>query len=616
MKPFFSWLLTLIILFSSFSVLSSAEEIIIPISECGGVISSGKTYSISTAEEFLIFEEMESLPENTTVVLTNDIIIYNGIFTVDENQKPLYNGSFVLPEPIDTIDFCWGIFDGQGHTISGLYVNQKYTDDYVGLFRELSRGTVKNVNIKNSLFMGDRSTGSICGVAYDGSFSSGSHLSKIVNCFSSAIVISGGSTGGIAGSFDGKMSNCFFNGTVVGLKGAYEYGNVGGVVGKGTGYFENCVNAGTVYGDGKTLGGFAGVIESATTVEVCSNSGDVYGINEAAGFVGTVKEVNYNYDPYYWYYYCYNAGNVYAKRPSNFVTNSHGTFSTFFWCGFKGNEGDTADYYGKLAEDYENYLLTVKREDPFGMGQIIMDDGISYVKEETLKERGFQKHVVDTGKMNNGYPIPKSLQLRTVAPSITNVEYEKSFETRNTFTVTVDGRPAMIQFIEPTNGTRTYDRNHKNVTIKSYDADGNEVNSLDRTAAYEVWSIYSNMMTNVEIRTRAKYLSEARYAWESETYNFPMILANPIISMELSATSGKKRPVPATVIADDKTEKVMFKMPDNTTVTVASKATDENGNKIFTGKAWINKDGLNEIRIFIYRNNVWRQAGTLEYVAS
>ncbi len=613
MKKFLALVLATIMVFTVLPVMSSAEETVIPISECGGVILSGKTYSISTSEEFLIFEEIDSLPENTTVILTNDIIIYDGIFTIDENQKPLYNGSFVLPEPIDTVDFCWGTFDGQGHTISGLYVNQKYDDDYVGLFRELSRGTVKNINIKNSLFMGDRSAGSICGVAYDGSFSSGSHLSKIVNCFSSAIVISGGSTGGIAGSFDGKMSNCFFNGTVVGLKGAYEYGNVGGVVGKGTGYFENCVNAGTVYGDGKTLGGFAGVIESATTVEVCSNSGDVYGINEAAGFVGTVKEVNYNYDPYYWYYYCYNAGNVYAKRPSKFVTNSHGTFSTFFSCAFKGDEGDTADFYGKIDEDYENYLLTIKREDPFGMGQIIMDDGISYVKDENLKERGFQKHVVDTGNINNGYPIPKTLQRRTVAPSITNIEYEKSSETRNTFNVTVEGRPAMIQFIEPTDGTRTYDRNHKNVTIKSYDANGNEVNSLDRTAAYEVWSIYSNMMTNVEIRTRAKYLSDSRYTWESETYNFPMILANPIVSMELSATSGKKGPVPATVVADEKTEMVMFKMPDNTTVTVASKATDENGNKIFTGKAWMNKEGFNEIRVLIYRNSVWRQVGTLEF---
>ena len=43
------------------------------------------------------------------------------------------------------------------------------------------------------------------------------------------------------------------------------------------------------------------------------------------------------------------------------------------------------------------------------------------------------------------------------------------------------------------------------------------------------------------------------------------------------------------------------------------KETDENGNKIFTGKAWMNKDGLNEIRVYIYRRNVWRLAGTLEY---
>ena len=50
-------------------------------------------------------------------------------------------------------------------------------------------------------------------------------------------------------------------------------------------------------------------------------------------------------------------------------------------------------------------------------------------------------------------------------------------------------------------------------------------------------------------------------------------------------------------------------------VTVASKAVDENGNKIFTGKAWMNKEGLNEIRILIYRNSVWRQVGTLDYMA-
>ena len=194
---------------------------------------------------------------------------------------------------------------------------------------------------------------------------------------------------------------------------------------------------------------------------------------------------------------------------------------------------------------------------------------------------------------------------------ITEVTYIQQEDTHKDFTVTANGRKSMIQFMEPDGGTRTYDRYHKNVKITSYNADGEVVNSMARDLAYEVWEIYSNMSVGNEIKVRGKVNGK----WDAEKYSFTIEPYNPIISMELSATSGKKGPVPATVIADEKTEKVMFKMPDNSTVTVASKATDENGNKIFTGKAWMNKDGLNEIRIFIYRNNVWRQVGTLEYTA-
>ena len=57
----------------------------------------------------------------------------------------------------------------------------------------------------------------------------------------------------------------------------------------------------------------------------------------------------------------------------------------------------------------------------------------------------------------------------------------------------------------------------------------------------------------------------------------------------------------------------MFKMPNNTSVTVAYNAIDVNGNKLFKGKAWMNEDGVNEIRVFIYRDKVWKLAGTLEY---
>ena len=594
MKKLLALVLTAIMVFAVLPVMSSAEENVIPISECGGVIKSGATYSISTAEEFLMFEEMNNNCDGATIILTNDIIIHSGIFTVDENQIPLYNGAFILPVPIEVIDDFRGTFDGQGHTISGLYVEDKNS----GLFEKASNSaSVKNIDIENSLFIAQEDAGSLFGSGYN-------HNTKVENCYSNAIVFSEHTAGGIVGGFGGSMSNCCFKGTVI-LNG---YGAVGGIVGEGYGTFSACANSGSVYAIDFTsyVGGFAG--EFTGNAYQCYNTGYVYSAFEAGGFVGVLDGYLDT---------CYTTGVVQALAAGNFMATCLGEFGDIKSCLFVGKDTDSADPYGMWESAFDRYVESMNN----GSGLTIVphDKGIWPISDEFLINNGdkwntfSENFVLDTGNENNGYIVHKNLQRRSVAPSITNVEYEKSSETRNTFNVTVEGRPAMIQFIEPTDGTRTYDRNHKNVTIKSYDANGNEVNSLDRTAAYEVWSIYSNMMPNVEIRTRAKYISDARYTWDSETYDFPIILANPIISMELTSVEGEKGPVPATVIADDKTEKVMFKMPDNSTVTVASKATDENGNKIFTGKAWMNKEGLNEIRIFIYRNNVWRQAGTLEY---
>lgn len=600
MKKLLALVLAVIMAVAILPVAVLAEETVIPISECGNVLYSGKTYSISTAEEFMKFKKMEYY-DNITIILTNDVTINDGVFSVDENLNPLYNGGFVLPEPIENIHNFNGTFDGQGYTISGLYMSGSGD---VGLLGNLEDGAVvKDINVTNSLFIG-YNTGSICGKMESGT--------EVLNVRSQAIVIGSGVVGGIVGDCSGTIYNCYFNGATI----SDDCATIGGVVGIVTfGTVYNCVNTENVYGnDCSYVGGVVGrAYESG--LSYCVNSGNVYGEYDAAGFAGSILDSLCDN--------CYTVGEVYAKRPGKFTSEFRGTFRDLSGCCFVGEEGDTADYYGEVEASYEEYRNSLPK-DPSGMGQIVDDFRVWVVKGEQLKtintESIYYKHygyyknfVIDTGNENNGYILPKSLQSRTVAPSITNVEYEKSSETRNTFNVTVEGRPAMIQFIEPTNGTRTYDRNHKNVTIKSYDAEGNEVNSLDRTAAYEVWSIYSNMMANVEIRTRAKYLSDAIYTWDTETYDFPMILANPIISMELSAFEGEKGPVPATVVADDKTEKVMFKMPNNTSVTISTYTTNENGNRVFTGKAWMNENGLNEIRVLIYRDRVWQLAGTLEY---
>ena len=193
--------------------------------------------------------------------------------------------------------------------------------------------------------------------------------------------------------------------------------------------------------------------------------------------------------------------------------------------------------------------------------------------------------------------------------SIIDITYTPSDSARKLFTVTCADRAQMIQFIEPDGGTRTYYRNNANVKITSYNADGEVVGELSRDLAYEVWEIYSNMSIGTTIKVRAKFNSR----WELDKRSLVVYEYNPVISMELSRTSGKKGPVPATVVADEKTENVKFKMPNGTSVTVTQFTTDENGNRVFKGNAWANEDGLNVITVTIRRKNVTKTVGTLEY---
>ncbi|MBQ7043700.1 MAG: leucine-rich repeat domain-containing protein [Clostridia bacterium] len=193
--------------------------------------------------------------------------------------------------------------------------------------------------------------------------------------------------------------------------------------------------------------------------------------------------------------------------------------------------------------------------------------------------------------------------------SIIDITYTPSDSAHKLFTVTCADRAQMIQFIEPDGGTRTYYRNNANVKITSYNADGEVVGELSRDLAYEVWEIYSNMSIGTTIKVRAKFQSR----WELDKRSLFIYEYNPVISMELSRTSGKKGPVPATVVADEKTENVKFKMPNGTSVTVTQFTTDENGNRVFKGNAWANEDGLNVITVTIRRKNVTKTVGTLEY---
>ena len=133
-----------------------------------------------------------------------------------------------------------GKFDGQGHTISGLYFNNEDIDDgkYVGLFGHMENGgEIQNVGLKNSYFRGRNYIGGICGSNYK--------TGTIRNCYSEANVtgvVVGADIGGVVGENNGTVENCYNTGNVVGNKW------VGGVCGYNDGTNNNCYNTGKVTG--------------------------------------------------------------------------------------------------------------------------------------------------------------------------------------------------------------------------------------------------------------------------------------------------------------------------------------------------------------------------------
>lgn len=126
-------------------------------------------------------------------------------------------------------NYFTGTFDGQGHTISGLYYvnNSDYSSYYAGLFGSLEGGgTVENVGVTKSYIQGSGYTGGIVASLYGGT---------IRNCYYTGIVRCHGygGGGGIVGMSNGydnsTIANCYFAGRI-----SLEYGSaemIGPIVG-------------------------------------------------------------------------------------------------------------------------------------------------------------------------------------------------------------------------------------------------------------------------------------------------------------------------------------------------------------------------------------------------
>ena len=283
-------------------------------------------YQIGSAAELYWFAKTVNEGDyDAHAVLTDDITINeNGTL----NGTPTYTWT-----PIgDYINAYTGTFDGQNHTISGLYYNG--SGDYAGLFGRVdSGGRVQNVNVVDSYISNSFSygcAGGVCGwnigtitnCSFDGTVTGsvtgtyvggvcGYNSGMITNCSNTGSVTGTGTgyTGGLCGGNDGTITNCYNTGSVTGT------GEVGGVCGFTRGTITNCYNTDSVTGtgDGTYVGGVCGQ-NSSGTITNCYNTGSVTGTGDGA-YVGGVCGLNRLYT----ITNCYNTGSVTGTGDSAYV---------------------------------------------------------------------------------------------------------------------------------------------------------------------------------------------------------------------------------------------------------------------------------------------------------
>lgn len=237
-------------------------------------ISADGCYQITTKEELYAIPKLSSF---VCIELQNDIVVNENLLDADGNPDSTRN-DIMFWEPFK----FGGIFEGNGHSISGLYTKKL---GEAGFFSKLFIGAgnppvVRNLGIKDSYFEGSLYAGGIAANI--------DQSTLLVNVFSEATVVSGGSAGGIVGAITSnqdwtclasrkmtkraqtipewptmapnnvaKIINAYNAGRITGVSSDYHGYGTGGLIGKAQDFIlENAFNAGTVPSDGDAIFGF------------------------------------------------------------------------------------------------------------------------------------------------------------------------------------------------------------------------------------------------------------------------------------------------------------------------------------------------------------------------
>ena len=242
----------------------------------GGDGSETTPYLISSVAALQQLAESTSDYEGIYFSLTTDLDLSN---ICGEN----IDGNIVNWKPIGASPSSFkGTFDGNGHTISNLYIYETEAKD-VALFGTVENGTIQNLNMVNTNIT-NTNEGNTFPVA---SIVAWNNKGNIINCTNIGTIKSNcngdeATTGGIVGFVTkGNISNCTNAGDITGKM------NLGGIVGATAkaSVITGCSNASRINGE-ENIGGIVGQVNMNATITYCINTGDIIGQTNVGAIVG------------------------------------------------------------------------------------------------------------------------------------------------------------------------------------------------------------------------------------------------------------------------------------------------------------------------------------------
>jgi len=308
-------------------------------------------YFVYTAEELRQLKDLQSSSEPMYVQMMSDI-------DLGGSSNPWIPYIFK------------GVFDGNGYTISGLYVNNPTTSG-VGLFKELTSlynkpSKIKDLTVRGEV-IGGTSVGGIVGkMSYYEHYTDDITACEISNCRSYVKVTGEYSVGGIAGVADAFCDICYCGneGDVTATsKNSNSCAFAGGIVGSTYSYVRVSYNAGTIKAEdeeAKYIGGIIGYSYDKTIDSeghygipyVTHNYGNVIGGTEEVGPIQGGRKSDLI--PSGTNFYRSNCGGSYTNDSTAIAPeqyNDKSSFASYAW-NFTDSNEETGWGYWDMGENY------------------------------------------------------------------------------------------------------------------------------------------------------------------------------------------------------------------------------------------------------------------------